>query len=68
MIEIRVTQRQKEVLDKFFEGKPLTEIANDLNLSYSGVILILNAILIKTKSGTRRELLARKGEIIYNLK
>lgn len=68
MIEIWVTQRQKEVLDKFFEGKPLTEIAFELNLSYSGIILILNAILIKTKSGTRRELLARKSEIIYRLK
>ena len=67
MIEITVTPQQKETLDRFFKGLPLTEIAFELNLSYSRIIQILNAILIKTKSNTRRELLTKKNEIIYKL-
>ena len=68
MIEIWVTVQQKKVLDKYFEGTPLTDIAVDLNISYSRVIQILNNILIKTKLQTRKELLIKRYEICYNLK
>ena len=67
MIEINVTPQQKKALDKFFEGMPLTEIAFELNVSYSRIIQILNTILIKTKLQTRKELLIKRNEICYNL-
>ena len=67
MIQITVTPQQKETLDRFFKGMPLTEIAFEMNLSYSRIIQILNVILIKTKTTTRRKLLTRKDEIIYDI-
>lgn len=67
MIEITVTPQQGRALDCFFEGKTLTDTALVLAVSYSRVINILNAILVKTKLSSRKELLLNKDNIHYEI-
>lgn len=67
MIEITVTLQQARALDAFFEGKTLADIALSLGVSYSRIINILNAILVKTKLSSRKELLLNKDKIQYTI-
>ena len=65
MIEIIVTPQQAKALDYFFEGLTLADVALKLEVSYSRVINILNAILVKTRLTSRKELLLNKDKIHY---
>ena len=67
MITITVTPQQKRALDLFYEGKTYQEIALALGVSYSRIINILNNILVKTKTSSRKELLLLKDQITYNI-
>lgn len=67
MIEIIVTPQQGRALDYFFAGDSLADVALKLGVSYSRVINILNAILVKTKLSSRKEILLNKDKIHYQI-
>lgn len=56
---IELTEQQSQTLNLFVEGMSMKEIALHLGVSYSRVINILNSILIKTGSKSRKELLSK---------
>lgn len=56
---IELTEQQSQTLNLFVDGKTMKEIALYLGVSYSRVINILNSILIKTGSKSRKELLSK---------
>ena len=67
MIEIIITPQQAKALGYFFEGLTLADVALKLEVSYSRVINILNAILVKTRLTSRKELLLNKDKIHYSI-
>lgn len=70
-MEIEVTEMQYKAVKLYLDSehpKNMKEIALELGVSYSRVINILNNLLIKTRSATKKELLIKAKDIKWVLK
>lgn len=68
MEEVTVTKLQLDVVNAYMEGQSMKEIALAVGVSYSRVINIFNAILIKARCATKKELLLKAKDIKWVLK
>ena len=65
---IELSQQQANTLELFLEGKSMKQMALTLGVSYSRIVNLLNEVLIKTGTKSRKELLIHGNEIEYVVK
>lgn len=67
-MKVIVTEIQGKAASLYIAGLNMREIALELGVSYSRVVQIINAILIKTRSASKREFLLNAKDIEWVIK